>query len=405
MSQGRAVEEFVDALLADDPVELYDRAPCGYLSTLPDGVVIKVNGTFLTWTGFTEEALLGTRLTDLLTPGGRIYHETHYAPMLRMQGSVRELALDVVRADGSRLPVLLNATLDRDAAGEPRVVRIAMFDATERRRYERELLRATETAQEAERRSRVLVDTLQATLVPASLPVVDGVRLAGEYRPAGDGSEVGGDFYDAFVVDPGELWLVLGDVSGKGVEAAVVTALVRNAARALATSMPDERREPASVLSQLNELVCQHETSRFCTVAVVRMTRTPEGWSLVYGSGGHVPGILRHGDQIRHVEVPGLVLGAFTEATYEQERMLLGPGDTLMLCTDGVTEARAREALYGEVRLSDAVADAPGRVEDLTASILREVLELQGGRPRDDIACLAVQVTDDLGQSPEQAEG
>ena len=95
---------------------------------------MRVNETFLRWTGHAREALVGVRrFQDLLTGGGRIYHETHYAPLLRMQGEVREIALDIVRADGSRMPALVNATLKLDAAGEPRLVRTTVFDATERR--------------------------------------------------------------------------------------------------------------------------------------------------------------------------------------------------------------------------------------------------------------------------------
>ena len=85
MSSEEALEAFYAALLDDDPEALYERAPCGYLSTTPDGTIIKVNGTFLAWTGYERGVLVGRRtFAELLTAGGRIYHETHYAPMLRM---------------------------------------------------------------------------------------------------------------------------------------------------------------------------------------------------------------------------------------------------------------------------------------------------------------------------------
>src|SRR5215218_4951022 len=138
--------------------ELYEEAPCGYLTTRPDGTIVRVNATFLRWTGYVREDLVGRRrFAELLTAGGRIYHETHYAPLLRMQGSVREIALDLVRADGRRLPVLVNATLKLDGDGEPRLVRATVFDATDRQRYERELLRA----RDRERAAREHADTLQ----------------------------------------------------------------------------------------------------------------------------------------------------------------------------------------------------------------------------------------------------
>ena len=102
MSLTPADEGFANALLEDDPVALYERAPCGYLSTTPDGIVVKANATLLDWTGYAAEELIGLPLSTLLTRGGRIFYETHYAPMLRLQGFVRELAVDLVRPDGSR---------------------------------------------------------------------------------------------------------------------------------------------------------------------------------------------------------------------------------------------------------------------------------------------------------------
>ncbi len=141
----------------EDPGELYEHAPCGYLTCLPDGTIVKVNETFLGWTGYERAELVGRRrFRDLLTSGGQIYHETHYAPLLTMQDDVHEIALDVVRKDGRRLPTLVNSVLGRDAAGQPRVIRTTVFNATERRGYERELLQARRAAEASEKRVRVL---------------------------------------------------------------------------------------------------------------------------------------------------------------------------------------------------------------------------------------------------------
>ena len=204
------------AALDEDPEDLYERAPCGYLTTTPDGAIVRVNQTFLTWTGHSREDLVGhRRFVDLLTAGGRIYHETHYAPMLRMQESVRELALDLVKADNGRLPVLVNARLERDEIGHPRVVRIAVFDATERREYERELLRAKQRAEASEARARSLAHTLQQTLIPPTPPDIPGLDVAAAYRAAGEGIEVGGDFYDVFSGGPNSWGLVLATCVGK----------------------------------------------------------------------------------------------------------------------------------------------------------------------------------------------
>jgi serine/threonine-protein kinase RsbW len=141
----------------EDPGDLYENAPCGYLTTLPDGTIVKVNATFLAWTGYDRADLIGRRrFRDLLSAGGRIYHETHYAPLLSMQDDVHEVAFDLVRADGTRLPTLVNSVLGRDPNGIPRVIRTTVFNATERRGYEQELLSARRAAEASERRVRVL---------------------------------------------------------------------------------------------------------------------------------------------------------------------------------------------------------------------------------------------------------
>lgn len=397
MSLSQAARAFADALLEGDPDALSDGAPCGHLTTLPDGTITKVNGSFLAATGYSAAEVVSRRLVDLLTPGGRIFHETHYAPLLRLQDSVREVALDVLRKDGDRLPVLLNASLDRDADGEPRIIRVAVFAVTERRRYEQELLRATESAREAQReaesanaRNRAVIDTLQATLVPRALPAVAGLELAGAYRPAGAGDEVGGDFYDAFMVDDDECWLVLGDVSGKGVDAAVVTALVRNGARALAWSLLEWRREPAEILRMLDQLVDHHETERFCTATVLRLRRGTSGWHVSSASGGQPAAVLRAaGGSTRFVETSGPLLGLGLGGDFEQRESHLAPGDTLLLYTDGVTEARNAAGFYGESRLL-RTAGTGSRATEIVDAVLDDVLRFSDENPRDDIACLAV---------------
>lgn len=147
-----------ESLLAESAEELYENAPCGYFSTLPDGTFARVNQTFLTWTGYSREALIGRkRFQDLLTLAGKIYHETHYAPLLRMQGVVNEVALDLVGQHGQTLPVLLNTVQKRDSLGQPLLNRTTLFNATERRHYERELLQERRKAEQAaEAKARLL---------------------------------------------------------------------------------------------------------------------------------------------------------------------------------------------------------------------------------------------------------
>jgi PAS domain S-box-containing protein len=149
------------ALLEESTEDLYENAPCGYFSALPDGTLVKVNQTFLTWTGYRREDLVSRkRLRDLLTAGGRIFYETHYAPLLRMQGWVREIAVDVVCADGRRLPVLLHSTLRIDPEGQPLLSRTTVFNATDRKEYERELLRERQRAEQADKAKATFISML-----------------------------------------------------------------------------------------------------------------------------------------------------------------------------------------------------------------------------------------------------
>ena len=135
--------------LEESAEELYEAAPCGYFSTLPNGQFVKVNRTLLDWTGFSRESLLaGRRFRDLLTVPSKIYHDTHFGPLLQMQGRISEVAFDILCHDGRQLPVLVNAVEVKDEAGKPVLNRATIFDATDRRIYERELLAARKKAEE-----------------------------------------------------------------------------------------------------------------------------------------------------------------------------------------------------------------------------------------------------------------
>jgi sigma-B regulation protein RsbU (phosphoserine phosphatase) len=381
----------VEAPPDDDPEELYHRAPCGYLSVTPSGTIVKVNDTFLTWTGFQRDDLVGRRrFADLLSPGGRLYHETHYMPLLQMQGQVREIALDVVLADDSRLPVLVNAVLERDADGRPRVTRIVVFDATERRAYERELLRAKEQAEASERRARSLAQTLQRTLLPPITPTIAGLELAAAFRPAGEGAEVGGDFYDAFQLGPDDWVVVLGDVCGKGVEAAIVTSLARHTLRAVVVGM----HAPSQALTALNEVLLHQGGDRFCTVAMARLRRRPDGgWHATLGSGGHPsPLLVRPGEPTREVSGRGPLVGVLDDVSFHDEEVDLRPGDVLTLFTDGVTEARRRREMYGGDRLRECVSASAESAAATVDAVLEDVVAFQRGDPRDDIAIVSLRV-------------
>jgi phosphoserine phosphatase RsbU/P len=145
----------------DDLEDLYENAPCGYISLRTDGRVAKANQTFCSWTGYALDELIGKRLHDLLTIAGRIFYETHFVPLLRMQGFFNEVALDLVRKDGQLFPVLVNAAERKATSGRLLFIRLTVFNATDRRRYERELLKARDEL-------RTLAATLETRVAKAT---------------------------------------------------------------------------------------------------------------------------------------------------------------------------------------------------------------------------------------------
>lgn len=152
---------------AEDLLDLYETAPCGYLSLSPAARVVMVNRTLADWLGFEAEGLVGKSIHDLLSFGGRIAFETHLAPLMRMQGHVNEIALDMLAADGSKVPMIGNAAEKRTSEGKHLFTRLTLFRAVDRRAYERSLLEArvkAEAEANAEREAALLREQFIAVL-------------------------------------------------------------------------------------------------------------------------------------------------------------------------------------------------------------------------------------------------
>ncbi|UOX89221.1 SpoIIE family protein phosphatase [Amycolatopsis sp. FBCC-B4732] len=382
------------ALLEDSAEDLYEHAPCGYLSTLLDGTIAKINATLLGWLGWEREDVVGRRrFADLLTVGGRIYHETHFAPLLRMQGQLGGVAFELKTATGTRLPVLVTSTVKVGTDGQPQLIRTTVFDARDRRAYEQELLRAREAAERERDRVQRLARTLQQTLLPPALAEVPGVRVAAYYHPA-SADEVGGDFYDLFALT-GDAWgFFLGDVSGKGAGAAVVTSLARYTLRAAAAYDP----APATVLAHLNTVLHQEYRGadpRYCTVVQGVVRPDDDGAAVTLGSGGHPPALLLRADGTSaFLDIPGgQLVGAFPQARFATVDVRLAPGDTLLLYSDGLTEART----HGRTRYSGEQLQAylTGRAPTTAPAVVAAVTELLAGfgdGVDDDTALLALSI-------------
>ncbi|CAL9445693.1 hypothetical protein SUDANB58_02345 [Streptomyces sp. enrichment culture] len=403
---GGAPDTAFASLLEDSAEELYESAPCGYLSTLMDGTIAKINTTLLRWLGRERDEVVGrTRFCDLLTVGGRLYHETHFAPLLRMQGEISGIALEMKQADGGRLPVLVSSVVKHGSTGEPLLIRTTVFDARDRRSYEQELLRRQRAAEEARKqaeadraRLRDALAVLQQSLLPSTLPSVPGMEVAAHYRTAAP-DRLGGDFYDVFPLGGERFAFFLGDVCGKGPQAAAVTSLVRYTLRTAALLESD----PVSVLSTLNQVLHERYTGsgdpRYCTVVFGTLDPDPAtGRVAVHlASGGHPPAlVLRADGTAAPLPTPGgLLVGVLPGAHFTTATAVLAPGDTLLLYTDGLTEARIgedRKNLYGDEALLAFAADRAGETPEVVLKALIGLLDDFGDRLDDDTALLLLGV-------------
>ncbi|MFC5752092.1 SpoIIE family protein phosphatase [Actinomadura rugatobispora] len=238
------------------------------------------------------------------------------------------------------------------------------------------------------RRRAEVADTLQASLLPKRLPEIPGVDLGARYMTATHGAEVGGDFYDAFRTRDG--WgLVLGDVCGKGEDAAAVTATARHGARLVSRW----RSGPGEVLSAVNEALMEED--RFVTAIMAELEPAGERVRISLGTAGHPPAVVVRADGvIRTASRGGVPLGLFDDFEAGLDFLDLGPGDTLFLHSDGVLEAcdLARQE-FGQERLLETLAGTAGRpVQDMLDAVQAALLDFCDGDLRDDVSMLALRV-------------
>jgi len=232
--------------------------------------------------------------------------------------------------------------------------------------------------------------TLQRSLLPESLPMLERVSLSSAYHPVGEGNDVGGDFYDVFTTPLG-CWLVVGDVCGKGPEAAAVTALVRHSIRAFAFV----RASPAQVLGAVNEVMLGHALAqRFATVVVVRLDITRKQARAVLATAGHPPPVVLNHDGSSHCpNMQGMMLGVRSGSNVLDLEMELELGSTLVLYTDGLLDAGAPLRDLTSQQLCSLLANQAGvGPTAIVEQLERLALASGAGRLRDDIAIIAARV-------------
>jgi integral membrane sensor domain MASE1 len=228
-----------------------------------------------------------------------------------------------------------------------------------------------------QRRTREVSHGLQVGLLPSRLAPVPGMETAAWHRAGSDEQEVGGDFYDVFEGRPGEWVAVIGDVCGKGPEAASLTALARHTLRAVAK----QPIPPSEILRRLNEAIIEAESeSPFVTVLCVRVAVNGTRHELTVSNGGHPPPLLvRSGGEVTEVGVAGTLLGALPDPTLTDELIDLEPGDSLALFTDGLFERKEAEGYDSRSWLRTALRKAStAHAAEIVEYVEREALAREG---------------------------
>ncbi|MBB2900990.1 PAS domain S-box-containing protein [Kineococcus radiotolerans] len=364
------------------------QAVCISDLSLQDEPVVWVNDAFTLTTGYLAAETVGRNcrfLQDGLSERG---HDTT-RPAARIRALLRERRSGTVvipnrRRDGSVFLNELSLSPLTEPDGSVRYYVAVQRDVTAR-------VEAQNARDNAHAEARALADELQRHLVPHRLPEVPWLDVAVRYQPAtrpdGTRGEVSGDFYDLRTLPGGEVVAVIGDVSGRGPRAAAATAALRWAVRGAAGATS----EPAALLSLVSDAVQDALDERFATVAALRLRRAATEATVALA--GHPQLLLLPADgEPRFVGTPGTLLGPFPEVELHDAVVDLPPGSSLLLYTDGVTEAAdASHRLLGEDGLLAAVAGLTSRrSDDVADAVLAAVARHVGEGPTDDLTLMVV---------------
>ena len=332
--------------------------------------IVDVNPSGARALGIARNRLVGSSLSDVLDQVGGVESGPDDLT-LEVDGSTRTY-------DVQRRPLL-------DRVGRPAGELVVLRDITDRVRAELRLQHLLEE------RSRVAA-ALQTSLTPASLPTIPGLELASRFEPAGDGSEIGGDFFDVFALDHDSWGVFLGDVSGKGAEAAAVTALARYTLRTLA----DPDRLPSRTLAELNSrMLAATPNEMHCTLVYGILRRRPAGMELTLSLAGHHPPLIgRAAEATEQVGHYGTALGLIETPELYDASVMLGPGDTLCLFTDGLVEARDGAELFGAERAAAVLDECARRgIDDMAGELVRAARGFHhSDELADDLAVLMLRV-------------
>jgi len=392
---GAALAQFVQRRRAELAVRSSRDQLEAILGGVADGVFVRdrsgemmyANAAAAATLGYaTPEQLVAASVADTVARAQILDESGEPMPVERLPGS-RALAGEeapqaTIRLRRSRTGeerwTLCKASGIRDERGEVLMAIVILEDITEQKR--------------AEQAQRHIAATLQRSLLPPSLPDIAGFELAARFRAQGRDNEVGGDFYDVFETGDGRWAIVVGDVSGKGPDAAATTALARYTLRTAAM----QEGSPSAILRVLNEgLLREGGSDNCCTAVVALLSVGVSGARVDLGVGGHPLPLRLCGEQAREVGSGGTLLGAFEDPDLKDESVELEPGDALVLYTDGVLDAYAPRRPFASSEVRTTIEARAGLTADAIAEgVESTVLALADGEPRDDIAIVALRAID-----------
>ena len=363
---------------------LFDGAGFGLAVWDLQMVFVRVNSVFAEINGLPVEDHLGRPAAEVLLDLPAEVLDAH-ANVLKTGSAVRDLQVQ----GGS------------EATATPRSFKCSYYPLRDHGElcgvlaYVREV---TEEVRALEGEQRIAAQ-LELSLMPGRLPAVPGADIASAFRPAGDQHQIGGDFFDVFPMGP-ECWMiVIGDVCGKGAQAASLTALARYTLRAAAIQAGAKPRE---LLAQLNEAILRQRQDTSFLTAICAFLERAEGGALrlTLSVAGHPPPLLLTGDgSVTEVGGRGGLLGVWEEPSLSEEAVELRPGERLVLYTDGVVEVGAPADELGQEGLAKILATAPqGRAADTVSAIDMAVVS-RAAPARDDVAVLVVRADPDSARS------
>lgn len=367
--------------------QLFEHAPMGIIVADPTGLVRAANAGCAALTGrrvsdivgtgfsglFTGEhaALANDLLTDCISTGDTAVQTlTRRGP----DGRTQHIEVTVAAADPETASLGAFILLHDESA------RIDALEAAEHARQQ---------AEAAASRYANLSRTLQRSLLPPGLPAVDGFDVAARYHAAGDGTLVGGDFYDAFRIVDGRWCVVLGDVSGKGVGAAALTSLARYTLRTAALF----ETSPNGLFGTLNRVVAEDTRGEdFCTLAAIIVA--PDGSVQVAVAGHPAPVVIRADGTLEPIGEPAPPVGLFDQIDVQAVATRLAVGDSIIVTSDGVTEARTPSGEFVDDLLDRVLPNVAGQsAATIAAAVDGAVVAVERARTRDDVTIVVISRT------------